>query len=226
MTPQFRQWCSFGGIKWRPTCRHCGDSRIKCGRSMAISFFGKVERTHLFLLDQYSVKQRLIFAVRTTLTTTMLGLLLLSSAQTTADNAATDDNLHALVSWTKTLASAKQSQAPIVVLLEQRHCAFCQRLKRDLIRPLANDPTYRDRAIFVSVLTDIDAGLIEKDGTEVSGFEFSDQLRSSTTPTVLFLDSAGNELQKRIVGYKASASYTESLKKKIEESIAAVQSQH
>ncbi len=66
---------------------------------------------------------------------------------TVATPADEPDRLQNLNSWSETCATAKRLNVPIVVLVEQRHCAFCQRLKRDVFRPLANDPTYFDRVM-------------------------------------------------------------------------------
>jgi thioredoxin-related protein len=129
------------------------------------------------------------------------------------------DRLHNLKSWSETSAVAKQTNAPIVVLIEQRHCGFCQRLKREVFLPLANDKTYFDRVIFASVLIDFDGPSIELNGADISGFEFAESFEANTTPTVLFLDHSASELQKRLVGYIAGESYNNTFIDKIKNSI-------
>lgn len=135
-----------------------------------------------------------------------------------AQTADETDRLQNLESLSETLAIAKRLNAPIILLIEQRHCAFCQRLKREVFRPLANDPMYFDRVLFASVLIDYDGPLIEKNGNNISGFEFSQSFDASTTPTVLFLDDASNELT-RIVGYIGGDEYKNKFISNIEKSI-------
>ncbi|MFT6268005.1 MAG: thioredoxin-related protein [Alphaproteobacteria bacterium] len=111
---------------------------------------------------------------------------------TLATSADDSDRLQNLKSLNETSAIAKRLNVPIVLLTEQRDCAFCQRLKRDVFRPLANDPSYFDKVLFASVLTDFDGPLIEKDETKISGFKFAESLDANTTPTVLLLDHSSN----------------------------------
>ena len=152
----------------------------------------------------------------------MLILALMSGATGCTDSMGPVSGLNELTSWSETQAAAYRQQLPIILLVEQRHCGFCQALKKDLFRPLANDADYGSRAVFISMLVDFDAPLIEKGGKMISGFEFSEQFSASTTPTILFLDSAADELQERIVGYETSAQYIQTLKSRIDASASAL----
>jgi thioredoxin-related protein len=132
------------------------------------------------------------------------------------------DRLQNLASWDETRTASKRLNAPIVLLVEQRHCGFCQRLKREVFRPMANDSNYVDRVIFASVLIDYDGPLIEVDGEMLSGFEFAETFDANTTPTVLFLDHSSNELQHRMVGYVSGAQYNKNFISKLENSIESI----
>lgn len=132
------------------------------------------------------------------------------------------DRLQNLISWKEASSESKRLNAPIVLLIEQRHCGFCQRLKREVFRPMANDPNYFDRVIFASVLIDYDGPLIEVDGKMLSGFDFAENFDANTTPTVLFLDHSSNELQDRMVGYVSGTQYNKIFKGKLENSIESI----
>ncbi len=147
----------------------------------------------------------------------VLGFITLSK-----DDVRHTDGLLKLGSWTEVRTQAEQLGVPIILLVEQKNCGYCQRLKRDLFHPLANTTTYRSRALFVSVLTDFDEPLLEKDGVEVSGFEFAESFEASTTPTILFLSSRAEELQDRVIGYTEGHAYRQALLNKIEASIGLV----
>ncbi|MFK8029009.1 MAG: thioredoxin family protein [Gammaproteobacteria bacterium] len=132
------------------------------------------------------------------------------------------EGLVTLTSWDQTVLDAKKLNRPIVLLVEQRNCGFCQALKKNLIKPLANDSHFGSKAIYVSMMTDYDEPTLEKDGRQISGFDYSMQLDASTTPTVLFFNSEGEELQKRVVGYLETDEYIATMKSRIERSAAAV----
>lgn len=132
------------------------------------------------------------------------------------------DRLQNLTSWDEARTESKRLNAPIVLLIEQRHCGFCQRLKREVFKPKANDPHYFDRVIFASVLIDYDGPLIVVDGEELSGFDFAQSFDANTTPTVLFLDYSSNELQHRMVGYVSGAQYNKNFTGKLENSIKSI----
>lgn len=116
------------------------------------------------------------------------------------------DRLTHLVSWDRIVTDAAAKDVPIVILVEQRYCGFCQKLKKEVFRPIANNPNYFDRVIFATVLTDFDGPLIEKSGLDVTGFEFAESFNASTTPTVLFFNSSA-VLEQRVVGYFDELNY-------------------
>lgn len=127
-----------------------------------------------------------------------------------------------MLSWTDTLNTARMTERSIVLLVEQKNCAYCQRLKRDLFVPLARDPEYQEQLVFVSLRTDPDEPLVEKNGKEISTFEFAQSFDALTTPTILFLDSDGNEISHRLVGYTADAEYSQQLLSRLQISSTAV----
>lgn len=139
-----------------------------------------------------------------------------------ANPASGEDRLQNLTSWSEASVVSKQLNAPIVLLIEQRHCGFCQRLKREVFRPMANDSSYFDRVIFASVLIDYDGPLIEVDGEMLSGFEFAETFDANTTPTVLFLDHASTELQSRMLGYISGPQYSKNFIGKLDNAIESM----
>lgn len=141
--------------------------------------------------------------------TLFVGLTFYFVAHTSAMDTDKPNRLKNLTSWSKLVDTAKLDKKPIILLIEQRHCGFCQRLKREVFQPLANDPAYFEHAIFKSVLTDFDGPTIEVKGNQISGFDFAESFDANITPTVLFLDYSSNEIQTRLVGYEANNAYLE-----------------
>lgn len=148
-----------------------------------------------------------------------VSLTLILVTHTSAMDTDKPNRLKNVESWSKLIETAKLDKKPIILLIEQRHCGFCQRLKREVFGPLANDPAYFEHAIFKSVLTDFDGPAIEVNGIQVSGFDFAESFDANITPTVLFLDYSSNEIQTRLVGYEANNAYLERFMRRLDSAV-------
>jgi thioredoxin-related protein len=132
----------------------------------------------------------------------IVGLYLLMQAGLAAATSRDGSSeLSPLTSWDAIRQDAKAGMKPIVLLVEQRHCGFCQRAKAERLRPASTVGEYAGRAIFVSVATDLDEPPVDADGSKISTFEFAENYAATFTPTVMFLDYRGVEIQERMVGY-------------------------
>lgn len=146
------------------------------------------------------------------------------SEKVIADSTGVDQNhgLSSLASWDRVSVDAKAQMIPIVLLVEQRLCTYCQRAKAERLRPASRSNKYQGRAIFVSLATDTDEPPIEHNGATISTFEFAESYGASFTPTVLFLDYLGNEVQQRMVGYSASSTESAIFETRLSNAITAV----
>jgi thioredoxin-related protein len=88
---------------------------------------------------------------------------------------------------------------PLVLVVWARDCVYCRVLDQEILRPLLASGELDGRAILRKL--DLDgAGVRDFDGQPVDGWSFAGRYQARLTPTVLFLDAAGNELTERLVG--------------------------
>jgi thioredoxin-related protein len=95
---------------------------------------------------------------------------------------------------------SKQSQLPILLLVSQYHCGFCDRMKKEVLQPMQMDPAYQNRVLIRELSIDPEGMVTSLDGTRQAASEFISQYNVSLTPTLLFLDATGAEVAERIVG--------------------------
>jgi thioredoxin-related protein len=95
---------------------------------------------------------------------------------------------------------ATQSQLPVLLLVSQYHCSYCDRMKEEILQPMQLDPAYRQRVLIRELSIDPGETLTTLRGLREATSEFISQYEVSVTPTLLFLDAAGREAAERIVG--------------------------
>lgn len=108
--------------------------------------------------------------------------------------------LHPLDDLRQLSMLAKQRQLPILLLVSQYHCGYCDRMKEEVLQPMQLDPTYRDRVLIRELSIDAGEMVITLNGIRRAATDFISQYHISVTPTLLFLDAAGTEAAERIVG--------------------------
>jgi len=135
--------------------------------------------------------------VRRLILVVLLNLSLLAVAQ------ASPDKVHSTIVFTDNLqkdaALSKRLNAPILLVVSQEHCPFCDLLKREVLNPMALSGDYRDKVVMREILIDLGESLINFEGKSEDAAEFAHRYDVYLTPTLLFLDPHGNELSKRIV---------------------------
>jgi len=52
------------------------------------------------------------------------------------------------------VASAKQKNLPILLIVSQHHCPFCVKLKEEIIYPMQISGDYEDKVIIAEILLD------------------------------------------------------------------------
>jgi thiol:disulfide interchange protein len=129
------------------------------------------------------------FPISLTLACVCLAAILLSvyCAREKGEGAATGGAINWLTSFDTAVASARQKNLPVMIDFYTDWCGWCKKLDAD---------TYVDKQVvdlakgFVSLKIDADAERAITSRYGITGF-----------PTILFVDTAGNEIH-RIVGYR------------------------
>lgn len=113
---------------------------------------------------------------------------------------------------------------PLMVVMVAEGCAYCTLLKDEFIRPMLISGDYEDKVIIRTLdITRID-DVVDFDGKAISTETFADNKGVIVTPTVLFLDDAGKELQPRMIGINSLDYYGAYLDEAIDKSRAQLRS--
>ena len=120
--------------------------------------------------------------------------------------------------------SSQEQGIPAVVFVSRDACPYCRTLRDTILQPLFNADKFEQRAILVEISLDRDDPLTGFENTQMTAEAFGQLYQSEITPTLLFLDSEGHEIAKRIVGISNLEFYGFYLQKSIDEALRAIRS--
>ena len=119
---------------------------------------------------------------------------------------------------------SQQQGIPAVVFVSRDACPYCRTLRDTILKPMFTAGKFEQRALLVEVSLDRVEPLTGFDNIATTAEAFSELYRSEITPTLLFLDSNGDEIAKRIVGISNLELYGFYLQKSIDEALRKIQS--
>ena len=99
---------------------------------------------------------------------------------------------------------ARESGRMILLLVSLEDCPWCDRLKAEVLDPMIKGGDFSDRLIIAEIGMDAGFMLYDFDGTLIDGSVWAGKRNIYTSPTLLFLDSQGQERVKRILGYNSA----------------------
>lgn len=97
-------------------------------------------------------------------------------------------------------ARMERERLPMLLLVSQHHCPYCTRIKNEILRPMVKSGDYEGRVLIREIFIDLDTRVIDFSGRERASADFAHAYGVDLTPTLLFLDSGGRELSKRLIG--------------------------
>ena len=103
-------------------------------------------------------------------------------------------------------AQSSQRKVPILLMFSAKDCDYCERLEEDVIRPMMLSGDFDRRAIFRKVEID-GAQLKDFKGGKLDAEAFAHERHIQVTPTLVFVDSRGEELAPKVIGYQTSGFY-------------------
>ncbi|MES9947139.1 MAG: thioredoxin fold domain-containing protein [Candidatus Thiodiazotropha sp.] len=95
---------------------------------------------------------------------------------------------------------SKQNQIPILLMVSQYHCSYCDRMKEEILEPMQLDLEYQQRVLIRELSIDPGETVTSLQGKREEAADFASQYNVSVTPTLLFLDAEGREAAERIIG--------------------------
>jgi len=96
--------------------------------------------------------------------------------------------------------NANTKGLPVLLVFSAEHCAYCELLENEIIKPMILSGDYQNRVLIYKVMIDDSNQLRDFNGMSVSAEELAQHYGVYVTPTMLFLDSRGKELSERILG--------------------------
>jgi len=95
---------------------------------------------------------------------------------------------------------SRDKKLPILLLFSATHCPYCELLENEILKPMLLSGDYRDRVIIAKIVLDDANNLRNFNGQPTDMSSFTSRYNLFVTPTLLFLDAKGTEINHRITG--------------------------
>lgn len=93
-----------------------------------------------------------------------------------------------------------QQRLPLVLMFSVSHCGYCVRVEQEFLGPMQISGYYEGRALIRKVRIDHGNEVVDFDGQRVEASQLARRYHVTVTPTVVFLDGAGQQLTEKRVG--------------------------
>ena len=113
---------------------------------------------------------------------------------------ATNEGIVEVVDLRQEAARMEAEHLPLMLLVSQRHCPYCVRIKEEILGPMVKSGEYVDRVLIRELFIDAGSRVQDFRGRQREGAAVADDYGVDLTPTLLFLDARGRELSKRLIG--------------------------
>ncbi len=117
-------------------------------------------------------------------------------------------------------ADAELSQrtgVPIMLVVSQNFCSYCEQLKAEVIRPMIFSGEYVDKVMIRELRVDEDDVVIDFDGKHMDPGEIASRYQAWVTPTLLFLGPGGVQQAEKIKGFNTPEMYAQYVDESIED---------
>ncbi len=123
------------------------------------------------------------------------GLLLIAPiGWATTDHVTMSDNLQ------QDGALAAERGVPLILMVSAEECPYCMVMESDYLVPLLRNRAYDSKVLIRKIHLDSFDDIVDFDGQKVAPTDVSQHYKVWVTPTLLFLNGKGEEVQKRMVG--------------------------
>ena len=119
---------------------------------------------------------------------------------------------------------SRQQDIPLIVFVSRDACPYCRTLRDNILGPMLTANKFEHRAILVELSLDRGEMLTGFENKQMTAAAFGERYQAEITPTLLFLDSNGREISKRIVGISNLEFYGHYLQKSIDEALLVTRS--
>lgn len=95
---------------------------------------------------------------------------------------------------------ASERKLPILIMFSQEQCPYCTIMEENYLRPMLRSGEYQDKVIIRKIKIDDFDSLTDFDGSRIEADHLTGRYRAWVTPTLIFLNSNGQEIAPKLVG--------------------------
>jgi len=122
-------------------------------------------------------------------------------------------------------STSRAANLPILLIYTAKHCHYCDEVKAGVFNPIAADPAYRERMLLREVRIDSNIRLVGFNGDVTSHRSFATDRGITIVPTLEFLDGAGLQVSRPLVGVSIPDYYGAYVDNGIEQAIRNLRAQ-
>ena len=97
-------------------------------------------------------------------------------------------------------AQASGGDKVYIIMFGAENCPFCFEMKDLYLEPMLTDPDYTPKVVIREVEIDKDTPMVDFEGNKTLQSVYARRFGVYLTPTLVFLDSHGKQMAKKIVG--------------------------
>jgi len=150
----------------------------------------------------------------------LLSFLLLTSAH------ANEVTLTDLTDFKADATQAKTKNLPILLMFSASYCGFCSIVKEEFLKPMKISGDYTNKVLVRIVELDSIDDIIDINGETIEPEALAQRYNADLTPTLVFVDSNGNELTQQMVGVTTIDFYGGYLDEAIDNSLTRLRGEH
>ena len=102
---------------------------------------------------------------------------------------------------------AEAACVPLLLMFSSDYCEYCELLEEEILHPMLRNREYDSRVSIRKLRMDSSQTLVDFTGDTIQPNELTSRYNVFVTPTVLLVDSKGNELTERLVGINTVEMY-------------------
>jgi thioredoxin-related protein len=151
-----------------------------------------------------------------------LGILLLSMTVIASDIVSDKNVIPFALDLSSDGKAAEHNKLPILIMFGAEECEYCELLQKEILNPMYISGEYDDKVIIRKVMIDSYDSVRDFTGNNVESSALAQRYNIKVTPTVMLLDSQGNELAPKILGINGVDFYSAYLDQAIEVSYSSL----
>ncbi len=113
---------------------------------------------------------------------------------------------------------SKNIEAPILLYFSAPDCRYCMKLEEAVLKPMLRSGDYDGRVLLRKINWRSAVQVSDFVGERITFSGLAERYEVQVTPTLVFVDSSGREIARRILGFRSADFYWYYLDQRIEQS--------